>query len=234
MTTARVKFTSSKQLWFAQNSLPLWLKWQLRAFDAAKAVCCDLLKIHYLCGWNDNLNGAKYHRCKVVICSKFITFVVEMTTWYSIFNHSLWLWFAQNSLPLWLKWQPTRSMLRLVIRCDLLKIHYLCGWNDNNRNRWVTVSEVVICSKFITFVVEMTTIVSSKRLTCGLWFAQNSLPLWLKWQQRIVEYWTSFGCDLLKIHYLCGWNDNQTSLKQFWRCVVICSKFITFVVEMTT
>ena len=42
-------------------------------------------------------------------------------------------------------------------RCDLLKIHYLCGWNDN---RGATVKEakaVVICSKFITFVVEMTT-----------------------------------------------------------------------------
>ena len=41
---------------------------------------CDLLKIHYLCGRNDNLGDDLYFIRDVVICSKFITFVVEMTT----------------------------------------------------------------------------------------------------------------------------------------------------------
>ena len=42
--------------------------------------CCDLLKIHYLCGRNDNCNQKQKYHYLVVICSKFITFVVEMTT----------------------------------------------------------------------------------------------------------------------------------------------------------
>ena len=67
---------------------------------------------------------------------------------------------------------------------------------------------VVICSKFITFVVEMTT------------FAFFTL--------------SKFSCDLLKIHYLCGRNDNNVQKVEGQHIVVICSKFITFVVEMTT
>ena len=39
---------------------------------------------------------------------------------------------------------------------------------------------------------------------------------------------------LLNIHYLCGRNDNKSAVKRAWAGVVICSKFITFVVEMTT
>ena len=42
-------------------------------------------------------------------------------------------------------------------RCDLLKIHYLCGRNDNELEPAKEAAVVVICSKFITFVVEMTT-----------------------------------------------------------------------------
>ena len=42
------------------------------------------------------------------------------------------------------------------------------------------------------------------------------------------------GCDLLKIHYLCGRNDNGSAGSEDINGVVICSKFITFVVEMTT
>ena len=143
-------------LWFAQNSLPLWLKWQLDASCLSKRNGCDLLKIHYLCGWNDN---------------KF---------WLNI-QYS-WLWFAQNSLPLWLKWQQTELFSCVFSGCDLLKIHYLCGWNDNHQSYNYTWQTVVICSKFITFVVEMTTLTLRKEI-----------PL---------------CCDLLKIHYLCGWNDN--------------------------
>ena len=71
-----------------------------------------------------------------------------------------------------------------MISCDLLKIHYLCGRNDNRRVRAACITSVVICSKFITFVVEMTTF--------GVFEA------------------TITGCDLLKIHYLCGRNDNRT------------------------
>ena len=66
----------------------------------------------------------------------------------------------------------------------------------------------MICSKFITFVVEMTTEEQSQNL--------------------------DQGCDLLKIHYLCGRNDNTETVQAANEGVVICSKFITFVVEMTT
>ena len=45
-----------------------------------KAIRCDLLKIHYLCGRNDNKTLIIFRLAVVVICSKFITFVVEMTT----------------------------------------------------------------------------------------------------------------------------------------------------------
>ena len=42
--------------------------------------CCDLLKIHYLCGNKDNAFAeGKVIEC-VVICSKFITFAVTKTT----------------------------------------------------------------------------------------------------------------------------------------------------------
>ena len=45
-----------------------------------KLDCCDLLKIHYLCGDKDNLAEAVCEREIVVICSKFITFAVTKTT----------------------------------------------------------------------------------------------------------------------------------------------------------
>ena len=143
-------------LWFAQNSLPLWLKWQQTQKLHVCRCRCDLLKIHYLCGWNDNIIHKTGARGIVVICSKFITFVVEMTT--NSFNVTTCnpLWFAQNSLPLWLKWQ--------------LDVY------------WQRANSVVICSKFITFVVEMTTYYTDYVHNKLLWFAQNSLPLWLKWQ----------------------------------------------------
>ena len=41
---------------------------------------CDLLKIHYLCGDKDNGAAAGSSRKQVVICSKFITFAVTKTT----------------------------------------------------------------------------------------------------------------------------------------------------------
>ncbi len=66
----------------------------------------------------------------------------------------------------------------------------------------------MICSKFITFVVEMTT--------------GND------------KDGKDKCCDLLKIHYLCGRNDNVVKKSKGYAIVVICSKFITFVVEMTT
>ena len=43
------------------------------------------------------------------------------------------------------------------LRCDLLKIHYLCGDKDNQATLAYTANEVVICSKFITFAVTKTT-----------------------------------------------------------------------------
>ena len=182
MTTKKVYNHSLDTLWFAQNSLPLWLKWQLATIT------------------NDT--------CNVVICSKFITFVVEMTTLVYMAKSQSLLWFAQNSLPLWLKWQLGKEMTDKEYSCDLLKIHYLCGWNDNADLSFLHLHFVVICSKFITFVVEMTTLCIINNNKNRLWFAQNSLPLWLKWQQTKCKQCHLVGCDLLKIHYLCGWNDN--------------------------
>ena len=40
---------------------------------------CDLLKIHYLCGDKDNMNAQTDRGLRVVICSKFITFAVTKT-----------------------------------------------------------------------------------------------------------------------------------------------------------
>ena len=45
---------------------------------------------------------------------------------------------------------------------------------------------------------------------------------------------TSNGCDLLKIHYLCGDKDNTATKQVKGKRVVICSKFITFAVTKTT
>ena len=50
----------------------------------------------------------------------------------------------------------------MFVRCDLLKIHYLCGRNDNLVKKGSAKQVVVICSKFITFVVEMTTYTTKK------------------------------------------------------------------------
>ena len=45
---------------------------------------------------------------------------------------------------------------------------------------------------------------------------------------------TTFSCDLLKIHYLCGDKDNAEAFEDAGTAVVICSKFITFAVTKTT
>ena len=74
-------------------------------------------------------------------------------------------------------------MAKIVGGCDLLKIHYLCGDKDNERNMLTALLRVVICSKFITFAVT--------KIICK--FATS----------------TQFCCDLLKIHYLCGDKDNR-------------------------
>ena len=66
----------------------------------------------------------------------------------------------------------------------------------------------MICSKFITFAVTKTTILCAKHV--------------------------SKGCDLLKIHYLCGDKDNLGLEDNDLERVVICSKFITFAVTKTT
>ena len=123
-----------------------------------------------------------WEHTSVVICSKFITFAVTKTT------------------PL--------SDRPLSQGCDLLKIHYLCGDKDNGHPNKCYWSDVVICSKFITFAVTKTTSQPSTKAEAGLWFAQNSLPL--RWQRQ------------------------RTAGHHWQRVVVICSKFITFAVTKTT
>ena len=198
------------------------------------ASCCDLLKIHYLCGDKDNqqrhltslfalwfaqnslplwwqrqhhsFEGVAYG---VVICSKFITFVVTKTTYKLEIIELVPLWFAQNSLPLWWQRQPGALEVTSYSRCDLLKIHYLCGDKDNCAVAETKQHPVVICSKFITFVVTKTTQRTHGIMAPWLWFAQNSLPLWWQRQQVAVFNQQEMSCDLLKIHYLCGDKDNQ-------------------------
>ena len=45
-----------------------------------------------------------------------------------------------------------KVLITIWASCDLLKIHYLCDRNDNNKALEVLRAFVVICSKFITFV----------------------------------------------------------------------------------
>ena len=207
----KTTFTSCQSwqrlLWFAQNSLPLRWQRQQELEIMVSVVCCDLLKIHYLCGDKDN-NILKLSMVQtVVICSKFITFAVTKTT--------------------------VRYGTRSHGSCDLLKIHYLCGDKDNFKMKFIfgdllwfaqnslplrwqrqrsisatTTRQVVICSKFITFAVTKTTKLRYRQWQLGLWFAQNSLPL--RWQRQLwSENRRQVGsCDLLKIHYLCGDKDN--------------------------
>ena len=49
------------------------------AFLKENIECCDLLKIHYLCGDKDNPRDGSKSSSPVVICSKFITFAVTKT-----------------------------------------------------------------------------------------------------------------------------------------------------------
>ena len=158
-TTKAEWMTNGRQLWFAQNSLPL--RWQIQpdVLCNNKGVCCDLLKIHYLCG--DKYNLYKLcGRCRsVVICSKFITFAVTNTTRRLRRCNTSVLWFAQNSLPLRWQIQHAGAAITTPLRCDLLKIHYLCG-DKYNKTAWTKSSNV-------------------------LWFAQNSLPL--RWQIQLCR-----------------------------------------------
>ena len=144
---------------------------------------CDLLKIHYLCG--DKYNKFRYSKVVtiVVICSKFITFAVTNTTRNIQRRERQKLWFAQNSLPLRWQIQPVIKSSFIVHSCDLLKIHYLCGDKDN--------APPAITGRG------------------WLWFAQNSLPLRWQIQHGTAVGAVSAGCDLLKIHYLCGDKYNQ-------------------------
>ena len=195
-------------LWFAQNSLPLRWQRQRNGRKLIVGMCCDLLKIHYLCGDKDN-EWLDDNECfYVVICSKFITFAVTKTT--------------------------QRSTNSLGCSCDLLKIHYLCGDKDNRIVNLRFSSWVVICSKFITFAVTKTTSRLWRKSSASLWFAQNSLPLRWQRQQNSQPKIFKLSCDLLKIHYLCGDKDNQQAMKEVFGIVVICSKFITFAVTKTT
>ena len=121
------------RLWFAQNSLPLRWQRQHKLVVVYFITSCDLLKIHYLCGDKDNSSSVMRIWWLVVICSKFITFAVTKTTAGGYIVNGYLLWFAQNSLPLRWQRQPSRRFIRSSLRCDLLKIHYLCGDKDNLR-----------------------------------------------------------------------------------------------------
>ena len=92
--------------------------------------------------------------------------------------------------------------------CDLLENIYLCGINNNSLTLLNALLSVVICLKISTFVVSITT------------FGNPVLAI--------------NCCDLLENIYLCGINNNPSTLGQTFTIVVICLKISTFVVSITT
>ena len=64
-------------------------------------MCCDLLRINYLCGRITNATDSSEDKAIVVICSELTTFAVESPTGV--------------------------KLMRGTERCDLLRINYLCG-----------------------------------------------------------------------------------------------------------
>ena len=172
------------------------------------------------------------HIC-VVICLKNCTFVVSTTTDVSEACDNAELWFAWKIVPLWYQQQQACILLYIcsvviclknctfvvstttccwfvsrAICCDLLEKLYLCGINNNSRQRIHLRHGVVICLKNCTFVVSTTT-------TAKLCLSR-------------------YGCDLLEKLYLCGINNNKGSPALLRDCVVICLKNCTFVVSTTT
>ena len=94
-------------------------------------MCCDLLRINYLCGRITNIRLIVSIKACVVICSELTTFAVE---------------------------SPTFPLLGLRGRgCDLLRINYLCGRITNASSKEGSRIEVVICSELTTFAVESPT-----------------------------------------------------------------------------
>ena len=95
------------------------------------SLCCDLLRINYLCGRITNALRGHPCQCTVVICSELTTFAVESPTLIS---------------------EDTTEE-----GCDLLRINYLCGRITNWSRCCVVTSDVVICSELTTFAVESPT-----------------------------------------------------------------------------
>ena len=147
------------QLWFAQNSLPLRWQRQHRARRRAIAHRLWFAQNSLPLRWQRQQVQREQIFEVVVICSKFITFAVTKTTIGNIYSRCEKLWFAQNSLPLRWQRQPIRHGSFGCSRCDLLKIHYLCGDKDNLSPKPIPLPAVVICSKFITFAVTKTTLI---------------------------------------------------------------------------
>ena len=96
----------------------------------------------------------------------------------------------------------------MPVRCDLLRINYLCGRITNTRSSGTEAERVVICSELTTFAVESPT--TSEREP------------------------TTKRCDLLRINYLCGRITNKTCQFVEELGVVICSELTTFAVESPT
>ena len=69
-------------------------------------LCCDLLRINYLCGRITNLLLLNHLVVLVVICSELTTFAVESPTF--------------------------KKLFKFIISCDLLRINYLCGRITNH------------------------------------------------------------------------------------------------------
>ena len=94
------------------------------------------------------------------------------------------------------------------MRCDLLRINYLCGRITNRRPIIESLDTVVICSELTTFAVESPT-----------------------FQQQTFD---ARSCDLLRINYLCGRITNSYTKDFTRKGVVICSELTTFAVESPT
>ena len=196
-------------------------------------MCCDLLKISYLCTGINNSNRVNCSMKVVVICLKFRIFAQVSTTDMNFID------FNQS--------------------CDLLKISYLCTGINNCRAIFSSFGMVVICLKFRIFAQVSTTpgMIGWTGTSCDLLKISylctginNGVPSSTTEQGVVIclkfrifaqvsttyqrQHFQDYRCDLLKISYLCTGINNCLLECCCCRGVVICLKFRIFAQVSTT
>ena len=195
-------------LWFAWKLVHLQYRKQLCSSTCLSNISCDLLENSYICSIANNhitnLSDAEI----VVICLKTRTFAVSQTTFKTLINHFILLWFAWKLVHLQYRKQPPIFLGKFNLSCDLLENSYICSIANNSRLPVTASIGVVICLKTRTFAVSQTT--------------------------REGSWKTSSCCDLLENSYICSIANNKTTSIILRITVVICLKTRTFAVSQTT